>query len=1728
MRKVRAFKSVMASVLGVSMLISPFLYPEKTSADSAKTVDVVTGYYTTFVKANDANWYGTGDNSFYQLAADERTDVKHFVKSGLDDAIDISTGQNVTLVAKSDGHVLAWGQALGSYRLGIPSRSDDVKVPTVVEGISDVKKVAAGAQYSLALKNDGTVWIWGTIGTDADSYVPRKVEGLTNVTQIEAGYKTAYAITSDGSLWAWGNNSFGQIGDGDTTITRKTPVKVLSNVKKVVSTEFTTLALKNDGTAWGWGRTSHGSTGYGNAKIGGTVIENTYSAHKYGTLDDGYDAQINDIVDIALGFRASLIVRADGTVWGAGTNSSGELGLPSVTSTNPRPVKVNNLTNVSNIFMGASHALAIDSNGDTWGWGDSSKGQLGFSKTGINQQAALLNITNAPLMGPEIISSGIQQNEMKITIKNPSYVLPLILEYRLNDGEWIIINSGSSINIKENGLLEAKVTDTLGQSKTSTYQVKGLNVKPSKPLLESQFTNNEMNVKFSSPKSADTLKLEYRFKGGAWNTVTSGSTIAFKDNGLIEARVTNESNLSSDVAELAINSIDTSIPGSPTFTVNNDSDCDGSVVIIINYPSDATIKEYKNSTDSTWTTYTTTGGLYYTSDRIIEARAKNKFGVTSPVSTYAIDYLQKEKNNSIGYNKVYVAEVMKDQANLDEARAVVKGLIPLDEHYRIDFERRLDALQDLINQKDPAYQQKVQLATEAVIKAEKSLVQADLDAARLLVNPLKGNDKINLTTRLDAVQTLIDAEVVYVKQLKEATDAVVKAEGSKLQVDVNAARTLVQSLRIVDKSSLSVRLDIIQNYIDEETSYIRQLNQAVIAVEKAEGTKLQIDVNAARSLVAGLRDTDQTALTARLDIVQSDIDASEGGYTKQVEEAIAAVVTAETSKTQQYVDSAKTLVQALRASDQTALMNRLNAVQNWIDSEALYIEQLSKATEAVVKAETSKTQTDVNAARNLVKALRESDKSLLNGRLDLEQVLIDSDSNYTKQVEAATTAVVKAESTKSQTDLDTARDLVSKLKDKDQESLNDRLDALQDILNDAYDQKLKDATAAVEKAEKSLSQSDVTVARALIKDLNTYDKALLGSRLDVVQDLIDSNQNYQDRLDAAILAVKKAETSVNQDDLDDARELVNILNPDDQTDLHLRLDALQVKIDERDAYLNLLAEASNSVRIAELSRDQADVDAARTQVAQLKNEDQQKLNLRLDSVQSIIDLNRNLQPAKEAVFHAETTQTQVDVDKAKELVEKLREGAWKTYLLDILNELQSTITDVGKSVSQFDAAKTKLSDAELSKKQADLTKAKSAIDALPASNLKNELTERFTKVQAEVNLTKAVQNASLAVTRATSAKTLESYNAAIALVNPLPESSKSDLVTKLETLKLKIDSARSEETEVLNAETLVEFAESSLLENDYEQAALAVSQLKTSSSKTKLNKRITVLKNGLIKENLVLTKFEVTAQTKNTNTLTWTKVDGATGYKLERMLNGVVIKTFTLTTQKSYKDVGLELNTEYTYRLTPKAGSILGEAKQIIAPKFTVELPAAPSLVEAFVDEDGILHVTGTGQGTNPLYFVVQNEKGIQQTRAGIIDGEEKAYIFNTAGVYTVKIEAYNTSSKVSSYSETKSVTVTASMVEPPTAEDAIYSVKTEGEYIVFNASVANNVDGAAQKFTFEIRDPDDKRINYGTGKLVEDRIVYTFKRNVSTAGPGTYTLIIKGKRGSTFGTPATFELQVQ
>lgn len=303
-------------------------------------------------------------------------------------------------------------------------------------------------------------------------------------------------------------------------------------------------------------------------------------------------------------------------------------------------------------------------------------------------------------------------------------------------------------------------------------------------------------------------------------------------------------------------------------------------------------------------------------------------------------------------------------------------------------------------------------AADAVVKAEASKLQADVDAAKTLVTGLtEGTVKTDLQNRLDTVQTYIDQQTEAAK-VTEATNAVIKAETSKSQADVDAAQTLVNALAVGQtKTDLQARLDVVKSYLLEQA----KVKEATDAVTKAEKTKSQTDVNAAQVKINSLPDgTIKTSLQKRLDVVKTYIVEQ-----AKVKAATDAVVKAEKTKLKTDVSLAQSKINLLANSTvKTTLQKRLDALKVVI----AVMEKVKVAKDSLVRAEHTKAALDVIAAENKINALPNgNDKTYLKKRLSTLKAVIKED------IKRANDAIVKAQKHRTKYYKDKAQYYVNKL-----------------------------------------------------------------------------------------------------------------------------------------------------------------------------------------------------------------------------------------------------------------------------------------------------------------------------------------------------------------------------------------------------------------------------------------------------------------------------------------------------------------------------------------------------------------------------------------------------------------------------------------------------------------------------------------------------------------------------
>lgn len=242
------------------------LLPTKIKIDNVQSISV--SRHVLLVKTDGSLWTW-GANDFGQLGDGTNKDSmipKQIIESGVTNA---SAGWRHSVVCMKNGTVWTWGYNMTS-ELGDGQILDDFRyVPETIQ-LSNICKVFTGDGYSIAIKDDGTLWSWGEYWANhggiqgIDNTIPRQTFSC-KIKSVDAGGNQILILKEDGSLWAWGLNHYGQLGDGTTEIIPPESPKqiVSSDVIDVSSNGMSTAIIKSDGSVWVCGQNDEGQLGDG-------------------------------------------------------------------------------------------------------------------------------------------------------------------------------------------------------------------------------------------------------------------------------------------------------------------------------------------------------------------------------------------------------------------------------------------------------------------------------------------------------------------------------------------------------------------------------------------------------------------------------------------------------------------------------------------------------------------------------------------------------------------------------------------------------------------------------------------------------------------------------------------------------------------------------------------------------------------------------------------------------------------------------------------------------------------------------------------------------------------------------------------------------------------------------------------------------------------------------------------------------------------------------------------------------------------------------------------------------------------------------------------------------------------------------------------------------------------------------------------------------------------------
>jgi alpha-tubulin suppressor-like RCC1 family protein len=408
--------------------------------------------------------------------------------------IDIAAGEDHSLLVDSDGNVWAagsneYGQLGFDPQATIMATTDGMNVPLItpvvvpqdevdvflkVPGLTGVKivEVSAGDGYSMALAEDGTVYVWGRndkaqLGLDSTaSYIYQPTElPLLHAAQISAGKDHALVRNYSGNAYAYGNNvidldaggtAYGKLGldiGEKATVSKPTYVSNLGAVGEIVAVsagDSHNLALTYMNSVLAWGNSESG---------------------RLGVEPDGVKGPIEllespKIVEISAGRDHSMALESTGQLWSWGGNRNGQLGLGMEdemflsTPTYNITYLVDAEVSIKSISAGNTYGSVSDMIGQVYGMGDYTHGE----------KALFQNDTMGD--SPVLVGEKGQPSSKHIVVLRvgESADVPYILSERFNLYTDFQENGIPTVESKNSGIAEVDSVNVVD----STYHVTGM------------------------------------------------------------------------------------------------------------------------------------------------------------------------------------------------------------------------------------------------------------------------------------------------------------------------------------------------------------------------------------------------------------------------------------------------------------------------------------------------------------------------------------------------------------------------------------------------------------------------------------------------------------------------------------------------------------------------------------------------------------------------------------------------------------------------------------------------------------------------------------------------------------------------------------------------------------------------------------------------------------------------------------------------------------------------------------------------------------------------------------------------------------------------------------------------------------------------------------------------------------------------------------------------------
>jgi alpha-tubulin suppressor-like RCC1 family protein len=259
------------------------------------------------MKSNHTIWsWGSNANGEFGDGTETDSDTPVQEITQATDWKDFSKGDYHVVALKNNGTVWCWGSGANGQLANGSTTNENVPTQEITQA-TDWKAIGAGAKHTTALKTDGTIWSWGDnyhgkLALDDGGNIGYKTEPVQEVTYatdwdaISVGYNHVLALKTDGTVYTWGEDRENQLGNDTSNYLPTQEHTQSTNWIMISAGGNASSGLKSDGTVWVWGGKYTG--------IGGDYI---VTQELTGSTDwIKVSASNSDIV----------MHKADGTIWG--------------------------------------------------------------------------------------------------------------------------------------------------------------------------------------------------------------------------------------------------------------------------------------------------------------------------------------------------------------------------------------------------------------------------------------------------------------------------------------------------------------------------------------------------------------------------------------------------------------------------------------------------------------------------------------------------------------------------------------------------------------------------------------------------------------------------------------------------------------------------------------------------------------------------------------------------------------------------------------------------------------------------------------------------------------------------------------------------------------------------------------------------------------------------------------------------------------------------------------------------------------------------------------------------------------------------------------------------------------------------------------------------------------------------------------------------------------------